>query len=129
MEPRDTVGRYYDALRNGEPLGRFFLDGPDVVKVGISERLVGTPAVREGLATQTETTTDWAVESHDLRVRRHDDAAAFADAVSLAWTATEQGIRYEFDTRWSGTLVRDEGGDRPTGWAFAGMHVSTAGQL
>ena len=50
---RETVRAYYAALRAGDPLGRFFADaraGDDpVVKVGISERLVGTDAVREGL--------------------------------------------------------------------------------
>ncbi|MEA5385863.1 hypothetical protein VB779_01185 [Haloarculaceae archaeon H-GB11] len=84
------------------------------------------------MAAQTETTANWHVESRDLRVTERDDHAWFSDEVLLGWTAVEQGIRYEFRTRWSGTLERrvDSAGDddRPE-WRFVGMHVSTAGEL
>jgi hypothetical protein len=127
-----AVRTYYDALRNGEPLGPFFADG-DIVKFGISEELVGSDAVREGLREQTRTTTDWAVESRSLRVTERDSYAWFTDRVTLSWTDTDRQIRYEFDTRWSGTLERRENGavtdreDAP--WRFVGMHVSTPGDL
>lgn len=121
---RATVEAYYDALRDGDPLGPFFADGDDVVKFGVSERLVGAEAVREGLAAQTETTDDWHVESNDLRVSADGDAAWFADDVTMAWTDVERGVRYEFRTRWSGGLRRSD-----DGWRFVGMHVSTASDL
>ncbi len=121
MNARETVETYYEALRAGEPLGPYFGapdDGADPVKVGISERLVGLKAIRAGLRDQTNTTTDWAVESRDLRVTERTSIAWFSDAVFVAWTDTERGDRHEFDTRWSGTLER---GDR---WRFVDMHVS-----
>ncbi|MFB6307876.1 MAG: nuclear transport factor 2 family protein, partial [Haloarculaceae archaeon] len=136
-DARETVEAYYDALRAGEPLGPFFADGEDVVKVGISERLVGSEAVVAGLREQTGRTRDWAVESTDLRVTEREAHAWFADLVSLGWTDTERRVRYEFETRWSGTLERREkneaddtlepAADGP--WRFVGMHVSTAGEL
>ncbi|PSP94400.1 hypothetical protein BRC91_06325 [Halobacteriales archaeon QS_4_62_28] len=130
---RSTIRAYYDALRNEEPLGPFFADG-EIVKFGISETLVGTEAVREGLREQTRTTTDWAVESSALQVTERDDHARFADRVTLSWTDTERQVRYEFDTRWSGTLERrsDDGTlttDEHATWRFVGMHVSTAGDV
>jgi len=128
MDARETVAAYYDALRAEEPLGPFFADeraGDDaIVKFGISERLVGTDAVRDGLAAQTASTTGWTVESDALRVIERSDHAWFSDAVFMAWTDTDRGIRYEFDTRWSGTLER-----RDDEWRFVGMHVSTAGSI
>ncbi|MFB6084327.1 MAG: nuclear transport factor 2 family protein [Halorientalis sp.] len=136
MDAADTIRSYYDALRAGEPLGRFFAEaraGDDaVVKFGISERLVGTDAVREGLRDQTATTVDWAVDSRALRVTERERHAWFSDAVGMGWTDTERGIRYEFDTRWSGTLERraGDGGLAADGdWKFVGMHVSTAGEI
>ncbi|WP_436924144.1 nuclear transport factor 2 family protein [Halosimplex amylolyticum] len=143
MGAADRVRAYYDALRAGEALAPFFAPGEDVVKVGISERLVGGEEVADGLRQQTETTTGWSVESRDLRVTERDRHAWFADRVSLAWTDTDRQIRYEFDTRWSGTLERREA-DEPTDpdedeqtdaaasderWQFVGMHVSTARDL
>jgi len=121
MDAAATVRTYYEALRDGEPLGPFFADA--VVKVGISERLVGHDAVVAGLREQTRTTTDWTVESRDLRVTERNCHAWFADDVRMAWTDTERTIRHEFDTRWTGTLEHDEE------WQFVGMHVSTAGDL
>jgi hypothetical protein len=38
----------------------------------------------------------------------------------MAWTDTDRRTRYEFETRWSGTVVDGE---------FAAMHVSTAEAL
>ena len=134
MDVADTIQSYYASLRAGEPLGPFFADEQSgdgaVVKFGISERLVGTDAIREGLREQTATTVDWTVESHALRTTERDCHAWFSDAVDMRWTDTERGVQYEFDTRWSGTLERREGDDGPddTDWQFVGMHVSTAGE-
>ena len=128
MDARATIRAYYDALREGEPLGPFFAaerPGDDaVVKFGISERLVGAERIHEGLAEQTESTADWAVESESLRVTEREEHAWFSDRVQMGWRDTEKGIHYEFDTRWSGTLERR--GDK---WRFVGMHVSTADRL
>ncbi len=116
MDAATFVRTYYDALRTGEPLAAFFADDPGVVKVGISERLVGGDAVAAGLREQTASTSDWIVDSQDLRVIEDGDWACFADEVRMAWTS-EEG-RHEFDSRWSGSLRREEE------WAFVGMHVS-----
>ena len=136
---RGTVRAYYEALRAGDPLDPFFADDESVVKFGISERLVGGERVAAGLAEQTETTSAWTVDSRDLRTGERDDHAWFADDVFLAWTGTDPAIRYEFETRWSGTLERragdastgdDDGAVSPDGdWRFVGMHVSTAEDL
>lgn len=122
MSATDTVRDYYAALRDGEPLARFFADREDLVKVGITERLVGYDAVAAGLREQTATTADWTVESRDLRTAKHDGAAWFGDEVVMAWT--EDGQRREYDSRWSGTLVQVEGLEDDGEWRFAGMHVS-----
>jgi hypothetical protein len=129
MDARKTINAYYDALRAGEPLGRRFFaperPGDDaVVKYGISERLVGAERIREGLREQTERTTDWAVESESLRVTEREEHAWFSDRVAMGWRDVEASVRYEFDTRWSGTLER-----RGDEWRFVGMHVSTADAL
>jgi hypothetical protein len=137
MDAADTIRSYYDALRAGAPLGPFFADersGEDaVVKFGISERLVGTESIRERLREQTATTVDWAVESNALRTTERERHAWFSDTVDMGWTDTQRGIRYEFDTRWSGMLERRDaaGGpaDTETNWQFVGMHVSTAGEV
>lgn len=129
-DPEETIERYYDALRAGEPLHPFFADDGLVVKVGVGERLVGAEAVAAGLRGQTATTEDWVVESRDLHVgaarqdgrRAGDEDAAFAwfgDEVSMAWTDTERDTRFAFETRWSGAMVRRDGG-----WQFVEMHVS-----
>jgi hypothetical protein len=130
----ERVRAYYDALRAGDPLAPFFAPVEGSVKFGLSERLVGHEAIAEGLREQTETTTDWSVESRDLRVTERDRHAWFADLVGLAWTDTESGTRHEFDTRWSGTLERErrgpgESADSPGDWRFVGMHVSTPGEI
>ena len=142
MNTAATVRDYYDALRDGDPLGPFFAaDGADetAVKFGISERLVGSDEIRAGLREQTETTTSWAVESRALRVTERSCHAWFSDDVFMSWTDTERGIRYEFDTRWSGTLERQDvtdstadssGGSEGEGdWRFVGMHVSVPGEV
>jgi hypothetical protein len=122
MGPEATVRAYYDALRAGDPLAPFFADGETTVKFGISETLRGE-TVAEGLREQTRTTADWHVDSRALAVVDGDGWAAFTDEVFLAWTDTGRRIRYEFDTRWSGTLRH-----REDGWEFVAMHVSTAGE-
>jgi len=127
-----TVRAYYDALRAGESLGEFFASDENLVKFGISERLVGGDSVAEGLADQTATTSAWTVNSRDLRVTERDDHAWFADDVFMGWSGTDPPIRYEFETRWSGTLERrseDGTPDADGHWRFVGMHVSTAGDL
>ncbi|WP_335998586.1 nuclear transport factor 2 family protein [Halorientalis halophila] len=138
MDAADTIRAYYDALRAGEPLAPFFAaeraGDPQAVKFGISERLVGVESIREGLRDQTERTVDWAVDSRALRVTERERHAWFADDVTMGWTDTERGIRYEFETRWSGTLERRETADTSPGtpesdWRFVGMHVSTAGEI
>ena len=128
MDARTTITDYYDTLRAGDPLGPYFADertdDDAFVKFGLSEQLVGADQIRAGLEAQTETTTDWAVTSHALRVCERDSHAWFSDEVSMGWTDTAAAVRYEFETRWSGTLeVTDEG------WQFVGMHVSTADKL
>ncbi|MFD1515250.1 nuclear transport factor 2 family protein [Halomarina rubra] len=142
MTVADTIEAYYAALRAGDPLAPFFLDSPDTVKFGLSERLDGADAVAEALRTQTETTRAWVVESTDRHTGQRGETAWFADSVFMGWTDVERAIRFEFDTRWSGTLVRVDaetegaGGDE-TGetdengheWRFASMHVSTTEAL
>lgn len=118
------VRAYYEALRAGEPLGPFFAAESDAIKFGISERLDGHAAIVEGLAEQTETTSDWTVRSHDRTVTERERHAWYHDDVHLAWTDTESGDRRAFDTRWSGTLERT--GD---GWGFVVLHVSTPSEV
>jgi len=143
MDAHATVRDYYEALRRGEPLYPYFAEASDVVKFGIGERLTGCEAVAAGLREQTRTTDAWTVRSERLRVTERDCHAWFSDDVFMAWTDTERNIRFEFDTRWSGTLERRTGrsdaadsdsgdGDGDTAaddsddrWLFVGMHVST----
>ena len=124
MTPEETVRAYYDALRAGEPLAPFFVESPETVKVGISERLVGYAAIANGLREQTRTTEDWTVESRDLRAVERDEAVAVADEVTLSWYDAEAFAERSFETRWSGTLLPTD-----DGWAFAGLHVSAATDL
>lgn len=121
---RETVDAYYEALRAGDPLGPFFADAPGVLKVGISERLDGHDEIVAGLRDQTGTTTDWTVDSRDRHVTERGSHAWYHDDVLLGWTDTEARVRYEFETRWSGTLER-----RSDGWRFVVLHVSTPGDL
>ncbi len=134
MSVESRVRAYYDALRDGDPLSPYFASSDAVVKFGISEHLDGSEAVRAALREQTRTTADWQVESRALRVTERDRHAWFADLVGMGWTDVERGIRFEFDTRWSGTLEREPGtpsdsGGSPGDWQFVAMHVSTAGDL
>lgn len=131
MDIEDTVRAYYDTLRRGGSLPQFFLESPDVVKYGLFERLAGYDAVAAGLRDQTRTTDGWTVDSRALVVGERADHGWFSDEVFLAWTDLDRSVRFEFDTRWSGTLIRvgadeDGEGSDPSPWRFAGMHVSTA---
>jgi len=119
MSATDHVTEYYQALEAGDPLAPFFAADDSLVKFGISEKLVGEEAVREGLREQTQSTREWRVRSHDLRVTEREDYAWFTDSVEMAWTVVEDGTRREFDARWSGTLER-----REDTWQFVSMHVS-----
>lgn len=123
MDAEATVRDYYRALRRGEPLYPYFADDPGVVKFGIGERLAGYEEIAEGLRRQTCTTDAWEVESRRLCATERDRHAWFSDEVYMAWTDTERGIRFEFNTRWSGTLEERDGR-----WLFVGMHVSTEGE-
>lgn len=119
MDAHATIRAYYDALRAGEPLHPFFYEDERTVKFGVGETLAGYEAVAAGLRAQTETTTDWELNSRDLVVGASDESAWFADDVFMGWTDTDANMRYEFDTRWSGSLLRVD-----DGWRFTGMHVS-----
>lgn len=132
MDAEATVRAYYDALRAGDPLGRFFATDESAVKFGISERLDGGAAVERGLAAQTERTTDWTVDSRDLRVTDRGCHAWFSDDVFMAWTDAHRDVRFEFETRWSGTLETRSPDGRPADDGsprFVGMHVSTANEF
>lgn len=117
----ETVTAYYDALRNGETLSSFFSEAPDIIKIGLSERLVGYADVADGLSEQTATTDDWTVESNDLSVTLDDDIAWFSDQVSMEWTDIEIDTDYSFETRWTGLLKRRSEGEE---WQFVTLHVS-----
>lgn len=124
MSAETTVRAYYEAVRNGAPLGPYFADHSTTVKFGISERLRGSEAITEGLAEQTRTTDEWRVESTALSVTEREGYAWFADAVDMAWTDIATGERFSFDSRWSGTLERQDGD-----WKFVSMHVSAPREL
>lgn len=121
MTAEETVLEYYEALRRGEPLYPYFVEGPDTWKAAISAEYAGYDAVAEALREQTRVTENWTVESRTLSVAEGDDTARFTDRVRLAWTRTDDGERVAHDTRWSGVLepVADEGE-----WAFVQLHVS-----
>lgn len=132
-----VVEDYYDALRRGDPLERYFFEDASTVKFGISEALFGYDAVADALRSQTETTEEWSIESDRLTVAEDGEFATFADEVTMAWTDAEDGTERRFETRWSGALVRRETPDGdssvdPTddpAWLFRTMHVSTADSL
>jgi hypothetical protein len=136
MDAESTVLEYYDALRAGEPLHPYFAEERSAVKFGISERLDGYEEIEDGLREQTETTSDWTVESRALVVTERERVAWFGDDVRMAWT-TADGDRHEFETRWSGCLERRDGenardgsvGDDGDEWRFVSMHVSVAREL
>ena len=131
MDAEETVRAYYAALCSGDPLTPFFARTDSTVKFGIGDRLTGYEEIEAGLSEQTETTEEWQVDSDRLVVTERDDYAWFSDDVFLSWIDTESGTRYEFDSRWSGTLERRaetvSGGNLETTWRFVGMHVSTPG--
>jgi hypothetical protein len=129
MNAEETIRAYYDALRDGDPLVAFFAADESIVKFGIGERLTGHEAIREGLAEQAATTEAWRVDSKQLVVTERDDQAWFSDDVTMAWTDSETGSRWTFESRWSGTLERRPNARRAdetpeTPWRFVGMHVS-----
>lgn len=119
MAVEDCIREYYAALRDGGDLTAFFRDDPALVKFGISDRLWGYDAVAEALRDQTQTTTEWTVESRRLRIGQRGSTAWFSDEVRMEWTNIDSEARHGFDSRWSGTLTREDGE-----WAFVGMHVS-----
>lgn len=119
MTLRDRIHDYYDALRNEEPLAPFFAVEPAPAKFGIQERLYGHEEITRALADQSRSTTDWRVDSTGLRVERRQGVGWFTDEVGFGWLDADAGERYDFDTRWSGTLVREE-----DTWHFVTMHVS-----
>ncbi|WP_159901108.1 DUF3225 domain-containing protein [Salinirussus salinus] len=123
----ELVREYYGALRAGDPLYPYFRESPATVKYGLSETLRGYEAVAAGLREQTRTTAGWTVDSRNLTAGTRDGTEGqsapcgwFADDVFMSWTDTDRQVRYEFETRWSGTVVDGE---------FAAMHVSTAEAL
>ncbi|WIV67464.1 nuclear transport factor 2 family protein [Natrialbaceae archaeon AArc-T1-2] len=123
-EVEAVIRDYYEALRRGEPLYPYFLEGETTVKVGVSETLYGYDNVVDGLLEQTRTTDDWTVASHGLVVDDRDGYATFADEVGLSWTDLETGDRHDFETRWSGMLER-----RDEEWLFVSVHVSAPHDL
>lgn len=129
MTPEETIRAYYDALRNGEPLGSFFVESPDVVTFGIGKRFVGYADIVDGIQEQTVRTRDWTVESDALSVVDRGDHVAFSDDVRLEWYDTADYEDHSYDTRWSGTLTRTseatEDGEEAE-WKFLGLHVSVA---
>ena len=133
MDAEATVRDYYEALREGDPLPPYFLESDRTVKFGVGERLTGYDEVSAGLRDQTATTAGWEVTSSRLLVEERADGAWFSDDVFMGWNDTDAGVRHEFDTRWSGPMVRlgeaELGGERDPGpgrWRFAGMHVSVS---
>jgi hypothetical protein len=135
MDAEATVRDYYEALRGGDPLHPYFLESERTVKFGVGERLTGYEAVAAGLREQTATTEGWEVTSSRLLVGEREGTAWFSDDVFMGWTDTGANVRYEFDTRWSGPMVRLDGAEveretdpGPGRWRFAGMHVSTSVQ-
>jgi hypothetical protein len=104
-----TIRAYYAALQAGESLSPYFLEESNAVKFGITERLTGYGEIAEALRSQTETTTDWEIESHGLVVGERGEHAWFGDTVRMAWTDATTGDRHDYETRWSGTLERRDG--------------------
>ncbi|WP_255193399.1 nuclear transport factor 2 family protein [Natronobeatus ordinarius] len=124
MNAEAVITAYYDALRRGDPIHPYFLEDDSTVKIGVRGASYGYENVADSLREQSRTTEDWTVESHRLTVEEADDHARFADEVTLAWTDLEAETRHRFETRWTGTLVRQNGE-----WRFATMHVSAPHEL
>lgn len=119
MSLEDRIRTYYQALIDEEPLEEYFVTDPKPVKFGITESLHGYHEIAEGLREQTRTTSDWDVESHRLQAEEAGDVGWFSDHVTMQWTDEERDERIEWETRWSGTMLRmDED------WLFVRMHVS-----
>jgi len=123
MTAEETVREYYGALRRGDPLVPYFSEGA-TVKFGVGESLFGADEIAAALREQTRTTDDWEVGSTHLDVTEREEFAWFGDEVDLAWTDTGTGQRWTFETRWSGTLERED-----DGWSFVAMHVSAPRRL
>ena len=121
MDVDGFVRDYYEALRRGEPLDPYFHERPDTVKIGVFSRRLGGETVAEALRDQTARTTDWTVESRDLRTFARDGFGHFVDEVGLAWTDARADRRHAFDTRWTG-LVEPRGDEL----LFVSMHVSAS---
>ena len=124
MSAETVITAYYDSLRRGDPIHPYFLEDDSTVKIGVRGAAYGYENVADSLREQTRTTENWTVESHRLAVEETDDHARFADEVSLAWTDLEAETRHRFETRWTGTLVRQNGD-----WYVATMHVSSPHEL
>lgn len=123
MTVEDRIREYYDSLRSGRPLEAYVRDDA-FVKIGVEETLTGPAEIADGLREQRRTTSDWAVDSHELRTDVRGSYALFRDRVTLAWTAEASGDRHTFETRWSGTLVRGD-----ADWEFVSIHVSAPHEL
>jgi hypothetical protein len=125
MSAEDAVLDYYEALRRGEPLYPYFVESPETWKAAISTTYDGYDAVAEALREQTRRTAEWSVESTGPDVTERDGWAVFHDDVAMAWTDAngedDDGLRHEFETRWSGTLEERDGE-----WLFLELHVSAA---
>lgn len=119
MSATQTVHDYYEALRRGEPLYPYFAERNDVVKFGVSETLSGYDEIAEGLRDQSRRTEDWTVKSRRLQVSEEEAFAWFSDTVTLEWTDTVDDEEFSDTTRWSGTLLNQDGE-----WVFVGLHVS-----
>ncbi len=124
MNVEETIREYYETLRRGGKLHPYFLEGESTTKFGVSEALFGYDDVADALREQTESTAEWTVESQHLVVDDRGEYATFADEVTLAWTDTQSGERWRFDTRWSGTLERQDSDTERGDWKFRTMHVS-----
>lgn len=121
MDPDAFIRRYYRALEAGERLPPFFAESPAPVKFGITEALHGFEAVASGLREQTRSTHDWDVTSHRLETGSRGDVGWFSDQVTMRWRQNGREKPIEWETRWSGTVVRTE-----DEWQFVRMHVSAA---
>ncbi|GAB7020549.1 nuclear transport factor 2 family protein [Halostagnicola sp. A-GB9-2] len=129
MNVEETIREYYETLRRGGQLHPYFLEGDSTTKFGVSEAVFGYEDVADALREQAESTAEWTVESENLVVDDRDEYAIFADEVTLAWTDTQSGQRWRFDTRWSGTLERQGLDADQAEWKFRTMHVSAPHQL
>lgn len=124
MSLANRIRAYYQTLRDGGDLAGYFGAEPRPVKFGISETLEGYDAIERGLSAQTHTTEDWEVTSHRLATGTQGDVGWFSDHVTLRWHDRETDRHHEWDTRWSGTLIRNGGQ-----WQFVRMHVSASNTL